>query len=94
MLKHIEFIVNNVRKDVQAANTKKNIAFKENWSKIVDGRIGRRTQVIGLRQKILYVKVESQALLAELANFKKDSILEKAQEKYPEINIRDIKFIV
>lgn len=64
------------------------------WPKIVGVQTAGRTSVTGFRKKALYVKVASPALLQELSNFKKESILIKLQTKYPEMHIRDIKFTV
>lgn len=93
-MKHIGDVVRRVRKELLKENTKKSLVIGENWDKIVDAQTARRTCVMGLRQKILYVKVESAALLNELCNFKKDAILAKVQLKYPDHNIRDIKFTI
>ena len=75
-------------------STKKALAITNNWPKIVGTAIAQRTDVQGFRQKILYVKVASPALMNELANFKKDNILSKLQTEYPDQHIRDIKFII
>jgi len=93
-MKHIGEVVRQVRKELLKENTKKSLVIGDNWDKIVDARTARRTCVMGFKQKILYVKVESPALLNELCNFKKDAILEKLQLKYPDHKIRDIKFTI
>ena len=94
MVKHIGCIINGVRKKILRENTKKSAVISINWDKIVDAQTARRTQVIGIKQKILYVKVESPSLLNELSNFKKNAVLEKLQFKYPDHHIRDIKFVI
>jgi len=93
-MKHIGEVVKQVRKELLRENTKKSLVVGDNWDKIVDARIARRTCVTGFKQKILYVKVESPALLNELCNFKKEAILEKLQSKYPDHKIRDVKFTI
>jgi predicted nucleic acid-binding Zn ribbon protein len=94
MVKHINCIIDEVRKKILRENTKKVAAISTNWDKIVDPQIARRTQVIGIKQKVLYVKVESPSLLSELSNFKKNTVLEKLQFKYSNHQIRDIKFVI
>ena len=94
MVKHIGLIVDGVRKKILRENTKKSMLIGENWDKIVDSQTAQRTRVIGTKQKILYVQVESPALLAELSNFRKNGILENVQSKYPDHKIRDIKFVI
>ncbi|MBI5778513.1 MAG: DUF721 domain-containing protein [Planctomycetes bacterium] len=93
-MKHIGEVVKQVRRELLKENTRKALAVGDNWDKIVDARIARRTRVIGFRQKVLYVKVESPALLNELCNFKKEAILAKLQAKYPDHKIRDVKFTI
>lgn len=93
-MKHIGEVVKQVRSQLLRENTKKSLVINDNWNKIVDARIARRTCVMGFKQKILFVKVESPALLNELCNFKKNAILEKLQSKYPEHKIRDVKFVI
>lgn len=94
MVKHIGCIIDGIRKNILRENTKKASVISTNWDKIVDAQTARRTRVIGIKQKILYVKVESPALLNELSNFKKNTVLEKLQFKYPDHQIRDIKFVI
>jgi len=86
--------VRQVRRQLLRETTKKSFVIGENWDKIVDARTASRTCVMGFRQKVLYVKVESPPLLNELCNFKKDAILAKLQSKYPDHKIRDVKFII
>lgn len=93
-MKHIGDVVRQVRRQLLNESTKKSSIVAENWNKIVDVQTASRTCVMGFRQKVLYVKVESPALLNELCNFKKKAILEKLQAKYPEQQIRDIKFTI
>ena len=94
MVKHIGCIVDGIRKKILRENTKKASVISTNWDKIVGAQTARRTRVIGIKQKILYVKVESPSLLNELSNFKKNTVLEKLQFKYPDHQIRDIKFVI
>ncbi len=93
-VKHISDVVKQVRKELLKENTQKSLVIGDNWDKIVDAQTARRTCVMGFKQKVLYVKVESPALLNELCNFKKGAILEKLQLKYPDHKIRDIKFTI
>lgn len=94
MVKHIGCIINGIRKNILKENTKKASVISTNWDKIVDAQTARRTWVIGIKQKILYIKVESPSLLNELSNFKKNTVLEKLQLKYPDQQIRDVKFVI
>jgi len=91
---HIGDLIPKVKAQLLRESTKKNFVVIDGWEKLVGANIAKRTKVQGFRQKMLYVKVESPVLLNELANFKKDAILQKLQEKYPDQHIRDIKFIV
>jgi predicted nucleic acid-binding Zn ribbon protein len=93
-MRHIGEVVRQVRKQLLKENTKKALGVGEHWDKIVDAQTASRTCVMGFRQKVLYVKVESAALLNELCNFKKDAILAQLQSKYPDHKIRDIKFTI
>ena len=93
-MKHISDVVRQVRKELLRESTQKSLAIGNNWDKIVDTQTARRTCVIGFKQKVLYVKVESTVFLNELCNFKKDAILAKLQLKYPGHKIRDIKFTI
>jgi hypothetical protein len=94
MVKHISCFIDGIRKKVLRENTKKLLVINENWNKIVDERTAQRTEVIGIKQKIIYVRVESPALLNELSNFRRNALLEKFRLKYPSHQIRDIKFII
>lgn len=93
-MRHIGEVVKQVRKELLKENAKKSLVIGNNWNKIVDARTAQRTCVMGFKQKVLYVKVESPVLLNELCNFKKGVILEKLQLKYPDHKIRDIKFTI
>lgn len=81
MIRRIGDIVGDVKKKLLRESTKKALAVEQHWDKIVGAQTAARTSVQGLKQKILYVKVQSPALMNELANFKKDAILLKIQER-------------
>lgn len=63
------------------------------WREIVGEKIARHAKLVGEKQNILYVKVDSAPILAELANFRKREILQKLHTGYPTKTYRDINFI-
>ena len=72
-----------VRADAQLADI---------WNDICGELIGTQTRVLGVRNGVLQVGVVSAALLSELASFHKDSLLQSLRERYPKLNIHEIKF--
>lgn len=65
----------------------------EVWREIVGREIARHTRVLGAKQRVIRVKVDSATLLNELANFRKAAILTKIKERLPDKSYQDIKFI-
>ncbi|MEW6025739.1 MAG: DUF721 domain-containing protein [Planctomycetota bacterium] len=93
-MKHIGEVIKKVRSQLLNENPQKAFSFGDKWDKVAGASVAQRTRVMGFKQKVLYVKVESPALLNELCNFKKETILEKLKTAYPEHKIRDIKFVI
>lgn len=63
------------------------------WQEVVGTEIARQTKVVGAKQRVIRVQVDSATLLNELANFRKEAILSKIRERLPDKSYQDIKFI-
>lgn len=64
------------------------------WEKILGAKIATQTQLLGIKQRILTVKVNSAALCQELNNFRKDKLHKTLLTTEAGKRIRDIKFIL
>ena len=65
---------------------------KDAWQQVVRNEVYRNTEIIGMRNEILYVRVESTAMLHHLANFERHAIVAKINETVGVRCIRDIRF--
>jgi len=91
---HIQDILKEVVKDIGGKKRLKQQGILEClWQEVVGENLARHTYVVGVKQKVIQVKVDSAPLLNELANFKKQQILTKIREKLPDKSYQDIKFM-
>ncbi|MFH1024088.1 MAG: DUF721 domain-containing protein [Planctomycetota bacterium] len=60
------------------------------WVSAAGDRTAAHTRVLGLRRNLLEVEVDSSAMLAELAGFRKAELLRELREKRKDIT--DIRF--
>lgn len=65
--------------------------LEQAWEYAVGPEQAGKTRVIGLRNAVLEVEVNSSVLLQELASFQKKRLLERLKEKYPS-PIKDLRF--
>jgi hypothetical protein len=62
------------------------------WASVVGEAVARETRVSGVARGVLHVDVGSAPLLAELAGFYRATFVERLAGRFPELNIRDVKF--
>ncbi|TVM04369.1 MAG: hypothetical protein CV087_00290 [Candidatus Brocadia sp. WS118] len=67
---------------------------KDAWKEIVGEEVCQGTEITELRKGILYVNVESPALIHHLTNFEKDAIISKINELTRMKYLNDIRFKV
>jgi len=68
------------------------IKLKEQWSKLTGKVIANHTKRISVKNKILYIELDSPALKNELS-YAKEKIIEKINAKFPEPIVEKIVFI-
>jgi hypothetical protein len=56
--------------------------------------IAAATRVLGIRRGVLQVAVGNSPLLSELAAYHKPSLLAALSRECPELNVRDLKFVM
>ena len=66
----------------------------ELWVEMVGEEVGKHTLVRGCRGGVLGVEVDSAPWMQELASFRRDEILERLQERLPDVQVHDIKFTI
>jgi predicted nucleic acid-binding Zn ribbon protein len=82
---HIQHILKDVIKDIGGKKRLKRQGQLEGlWEEVVGKDLAQHTYVLGVKQKVIQVKVDSAPLLNELANFKKQSILTMIRKKLPD----------
>ena len=74
-----------------AAGTINTCRLLELWKKVVDERVGRQTEAVKIRTRVLYVSASSPAWAQELS-FLKPEMVRKFNAEAGKDAIRDIKF--
>ena len=92
MAQQIGQAIDKFLKSIKQVDWKKQQLINKVWPLIIGQKFSPHTRIAGIKQRILQVEVESTVFLHELANFKKEKILKKLQEKFPQYKFRDIKF--
>lgn len=64
------------------------------WKDVVGGEVSRCTEIMDLKRGVLYVTVESTALIHHLTNFEKDAIIARINELTRMKHLNDIRFKV
>ncbi|MEK7450075.1 MAG: DUF721 domain-containing protein [Planctomycetota bacterium] len=91
MAKQIGILVDSFLKEIRKTDWKRQNMINREWPTVVGDKITAQTRISGIKQNILQVEVKSSVFLHDL-NFKKNRILQKLQEKFPQERIRDIFF--
>jgi predicted nucleic acid-binding Zn ribbon protein len=68
--------------------------LNEAWRSAAGESFAAATKVLGVRRGIMQVAVGSSPLLSELAAFHKPALLESLSKAFPELKIRDLKFVM
>lgn len=64
------------------------------WREAAGDKIASRTRVLGLRRRVLQIGVAHAPLLGELASFHRTDLIERLRQQQPDLQIRDIKFVL
>lgn len=64
------------------------------WPEIVGETANAGTTVLGLRKGVVTVQVASTALKVEMENFRAAEMVRELQIKFPEKNIKKLKFVL
>jgi predicted nucleic acid-binding Zn ribbon protein len=62
------------------------------WNEAAGPAVARQTRALAIRRGVLHVAVDHAPLLAELAGYYRQAILEKLTRRYADLKIRDLKF--
>lgn len=82
---HIQHILKDVIKDIGGKKRLKQQGTLDRlWPGIVGEELACHTYVVGIKQKVIQVKVDSAPLLNELANFRRQEIFGKIRAKLPQ----------
>ena len=89
MTKRLSEILNEM--ETGAGRTIKACGLLSLWNRVVDERVGKQTEAVKIRNRILYVVTRSATWAHELS-FLKSKIIKKFNEQAGEEAIQDIKF--
>ena len=65
--------------------------LREAWVEVA-GQFASQSRALQVRSGVLHVAVTNPAVLDELNNFRKNSLLNLLREKHPQLRLRDLKF--
>ncbi|MDR4506675.1 MAG: DUF721 domain-containing protein [Candidatus Brocadiaceae bacterium] len=68
--------------------------LKNAWRTIVGDEIFQCTEITGIKNRVLYVTVESTTMIHYLTNFEKSAIIVRFNEIVDTVRIDDIRFTV
>jgi predicted nucleic acid-binding Zn ribbon protein len=63
------------------------------WNEIAGKEIADYSRVVDIKKEVIYVETDHPGWI-QIINLKKDHILKKIKEKFPEKEIREIKVIL
>ena len=62
------------------------------WRDVAGSVVASQTKVQGINRGVMQVSVSNSPLLSELVMFHKFSLLKVLREKYPNLNVHELKF--
>jgi len=80
-MKQIDEIIRTVLNRVQAESSLKRKLARERWNAVIDGEVELKTRILSYRNGTLKIGVESQPLLSELKNFRRDRLARALREE-------------
>ncbi|MCD6132878.1 MAG: DUF721 domain-containing protein [Deltaproteobacteria bacterium] len=90
-MRKIGEVLSEILKDLRCRRLGDEVRIRENWREIVGDIVYKNTQVVGIRNKVLRVKVSSSVWAMELS-FIKDRIMENINRLCGENIVEDICF--
>ena len=76
------------------ARRKENSSLRDRWAMVAGKEISEHTDVAGIRESMLHVRVDSAMWLHYVRTFKKEELLKSMQNIYKQKYIADIKFYI
>ena len=64
------------------------------WRAVAGATTAAATRVLGIRRGVLQVAVGNSPLLSELACYHKPTLLAALSRDYPDLKVRDLKFVM
>src|SRR5262245_54299776 len=62
------------------------------WAEAAGAVVARQTRAVAIRRGVLQVAVDHAPLLAELAGYYRQALVERLQEQHADLRIHDLKF--
>jgi hypothetical protein len=90
--KHLKDLLPSMLRKIEDRRNDRPDLILEGWSQIVDEKWRPMTQAISFEKGVLMVKVKNTALYSLLVQQEKEKLLCKLQDKFPEVEIKNIIF--
>ena len=69
------------------------VSIFHGWNAIVDSGLASHSEVIEIEKSVLFIKVDHPGW-AQTIIFKKKNILRKIKQRYPDLNVKDIRVFI
>ncbi len=90
--KHLRDLLPSVLRNIEERKKERPDLILAGWSEIIEEKWRRMTQAVSFEKGVLMVKVKNAALYSLLVQQEKQKLLSKLQEKFPEVELKNIVF--
>ncbi|HUD01680.1 MAG TPA: DUF721 domain-containing protein [Rhabdochlamydiaceae bacterium] len=90
--KHLKDLLPSALREIDGRRNERPDLILEGWSQVIEEKWRPMTQAISFVKGVLMVKVKNAALYSLLVQQEKDRLLLKLQEKFPEVELKNIIF--
>ena len=90
--KHLKDLLPSALREIEGRKKERPDLILAGWGQIIEEKWRPMTQAISFEKGVLAVKVRNAALYSLLVQQEKHKLLRKLQEKFPEIELKNIIF--
>ena len=90
--KHLKDLLPSALRKIEDRRNDRPDLILEGWSLVIEEKWRPMTQAISFEKGVLMVKVKNAALYSLLVQQEKERLLRKLQDKFPEVELKNIIF--
>ena len=90
--KHLKDLLPSALRSIEGRKKERPDLILAGWAEVIEEKWRKMTQAVSFEKGVLMVKIKNAALYSLLVQHEKPKLLRKLQEKFPEVELKNIVF--